>query len=853
MVILGLFAHVDAGKTTLSEALLYQCHASDHFGRVDHQDAFLDYEEQERKRGITIYTKEAHFTWKEREFTLIDTPGHVDFAAQTERVLPILDAAIFIVSATQGVQAHSETLWQLLKKHHIPTFLFVNKTDITDLSHEQLMQELKTFLDVKCIDFSQEAELHEAIAMCDDELLERYIENESFSTKEITALIHQRRIFPCFFGSALKQSGIDILLDALTAYSEEGKYAQELSAYVYNISYDASGTRLTHVKINGGSIVNKQLLFDEKIDQIRCYHGNDYTCVNSAVAGQVVALCGLKHTKIKDSLHFQSEDSAACISAAFLYRLVPPANVDDAEMMKKLQWLIEEEPTLQLHYDRQLKEIRLQLYGEVQKEVLIERIRQRTGVMVSFEEGSIAYQETIAYPMEGVGHYEMLKHYAEVHLRLIPLKRDSGLKFDSMCPSTMIPSASQRMILHYLQTSSLTGVINGSPLTDMEIVLVSGKVHEKHTSGNDLREATLRALKQGLQMGKSLLLEPTAHFRLSIPASAFARAVYDLEQMQAKWDSPIEIKDQLRISGKAPLSQIHNYSFTLRSYTKGEGNLFLSVIGSQTVNDQAMLDRMAHEYAKEHKHLSSSLFLIQGAPTYIPYDQVIQYADVKLMESIEDDSVKSHSVHRQIKIDDDEWKRVVAKLHQPRKQYRERIVHQAALPQKQRSVSKPKPPCLIVDGYNMIFSWPQLKEMAQSSIESARSALISMLANYHGSQKGELIIVFDAYRTDAIKEHIVKDHSIHIVYTKQAQTADAYIEKTTHAITSDYEVTVATSDREEQNVILAQGAMRMSADELYQKLHIQRQREVERSLYEPQYRNHPLADLRKWNEQNEDE
>lgn len=848
-MILGLFAHVDAGKTTLSEALLYQSHASAHFGRVDHQNAFFDYEEQERKRGITIYTKEARFTWKDRDFTLIDTPGHIDFVAQAERVLPILDAAILIISATQGVQAHSETLWQLLKKHHIPTFLFVNKTDIAVVAKDQIMRELKEFFDDRCMDFSNENELWEEIAMSDDELLESYMKKGSFTQPEILSLIQQRRLFPCFFGSALKQTGIVELLDALCAYTKEPSYPEALSAYVYNVTYDNSGTRLTHVKITGGSIVNKQMLFDEKIDQIRCYHGSQYTCVNTVGAGNVCALCGLKKTKIKEVLNAQTEASPSFLSAALSYRLVPQG-MDDAEMMKKLSWLIDEEPTLQLHYDQQLKEIRLQLYGDVQKEVLIERIRQRTQTIVSFEAGSVAYRETIFYPAEGVGHYEMLKHYAEVHLRLIPLKRDSGLKFNSTCPTSMIPAASQRMILHFLQSEALCGVICGSPLTDMEIVLLSGKVHEKHTAGSDLKEAAFRALKQGLCVGNCQLLEPTVRFRLTVPNQAFARAVYDLEQMKASWDPPSEKAGSIRISGNAPLSKIHNYSLMLRSYTKGEGSLSMSVIGYQTVDDQALVDQLSNQYVNEREQMSSSLFMIQGSPTYIPYDQVYLYADVKLRETIEDDSVRSHSVHRQIKIDENELKRVVAKLHQPRKEWHERTGTQ-----EKKAVSKPsvvnkrKIPCLIVDGYNMIFSWPDLKETAQASIDAARSALISMLANYHGYQRGELIVVFDAYRTEAAKEHIVKDHTIYVVYTKQAQTADAYIEKTTHALSSDYEITVATSDREEQNVILAQGAMRMSANELYQKLQLQHRSAAKRMLQEPQFRNHALAELRKLNEQ----
>ena len=842
-MILGLFAHVDAGKTTLSEALLYQSNANAHFGRVDHQNAFLDYDEQERKRGITIFAKQAQFSWKKRDFTLLDTPGHIDFIAQAERVMPILDAAIMIISATQGVQAHSETLWRLLENYRIPCFIFVNKTDIASASTEKIMKELKLFFDERCIDFSVESLFQEAIAMSDDELLEQYMNHGLFETSQIIELIQKRKLFPCFFGSALKQQGIDTLLDGLCAYTKEPHYSNELSAYVYNISYDLSGTRLTHVKINGGTLSNKQMLFHEKIDQIRCYHGSKYECVNTVKAGQVCALCGLKTTKIKMSEPMKQETDEAFLSSALNYRMVLPKGLDAAEMMKKLQWLIDEEPTLQLHYDEHLKEINLQLYGAVQKEILIERIKQKLSVSVDFTEGSIAYQETIAYPIEGVGHYEMLKHYAEVHLRLVPLQRGSGLRFDSICPTAMIPTTAQRMILHYLQKERLCGVMGSYPLTDIEIVLISGKLHDKHTAGSDLREATLRALYQGLRMGKSILLEPTVHFCLTLPTEAFSRALYDLEQMNALCDSPIPLNEMMRISGSAPLSQIHSYPFVLRSYTKGAGDLSMQLVGYQEV-DQQSAAKLIQPISQEQELKSSSLFLIQGSPTYIRYDQVYQYADVKLQKNDEDESVQSHSVHRQIKIDENELKQVVAKLHQPRKKWQERVGKQE---EKSEASIKHKPhkqPCLIVDGYNMIFSWPDLKETAKENIDAARKALLSMLASYHGYQRGELIVVFDAYRREAVSERIYKDHTIYVVFTKQAQTADAYIEKTTHKLSDAYQITVATSDREEQNVILAQGAMRMSANELYQKLCAYRQSEKKRVQMEPQYRNQALAKLR---------
>lgn len=845
-MILGLFAHVDAGKTTLSEALLYQSHANASFGRVDHQNAFLDYEEQERKRGITIFAKQASFTWNEREFTLIDTPGHVDFVSQAARTVPVLDAAIMIISATSRVQAHSETLWRLLEKQRVPTFVFVNKTDIADTDRDAIMTDLKLFLDEGCIDFSNENEIQEAIAMQSDDLLEHYMKNSFFDASKITELIQKRKIFPCFFGSALKREGIEALLNGLCTYTEEPQYPDTLSAYVYNISYDLSGTRLTHVKINGGSLSNKQVLFHEKIDQIRCYHGNQYECVNTISAGHICSLCGLKETKIGMSEPLSAEGAEDLMSAALCYRMVLPEGIDSVEMMKKLQWLIDEEPSLRLRYEECSKEINLQLQGSIQKEILIERIKQRLSISVDFTEGSVAYQETIAYPIEGVGHYEMLKHYAEVHLHLIPLQRGSGLRFNSTCPTTMIPTAAQRMILHYLQEEQLCGVTD-YPLSDLEIVLISGRVHDKHTAGSDLREAAFRALYQGLHMGKTILLEPTVQFHLTLPAHAFSRALYDLEQMNAVCDAPSQQNDNMRISGTAPLSQIHSYPLELCSYTKGKGDLSMQVIGYQIVEEKRASKLIDANSAKKEMK-GSSLFLIQGSPTYIRYDQVYRYADVKLQKNDEEEIVRSHVVHRQIKIDENELRQAVAKLHQPRKQYHERIGSQTEKSEVTIAAKPHKQPCLIVDGYNMIFAWSNLKEIAQDNIDAARKSLISMLASYHGYQRGELIIVFDAYQREAFRERIYKDHTVYVVYTKHAQTADAYIEKTTHQLSDTYQITVATSDKEEQNVILAQGAMRMSANELYQKLQLQYRHEQQRRQSEPQYRNHALADLRKLNE-----
>lgn len=851
-MILGLLAHVDAGKTTLSEALLYLSHASQHLGRVDHKDAFLDYEEQERERGITIFAKEAVFTWKDREFTLIDTPGHIDFSAQMERTLPILDVAVLVINGSDGVQAHSETIWRLLAEAGIPTVVFVNKMDLAAKRHGAVMQELKELLDEDCIDFSQgQTALQEAIAMCRDDLLERYLKEGGFHDQTIAQLVMTRQLFPCFFGSALKQTGVSALLDALVAYTKEKTYDDAFSARVYNITHDEAGNRLTHLKITGGTICAKQQLLGEKVDQIRRYHGRTYECVKQLDAGHVCAVKGLQHTVANELLTLTQAKQEQDLSAAMIYRLIPPASTDAFALIKQLDWLAAEEPSLHLHYDPHLKEIRLQINGDVQREVLQQQIKKRLHIDVEFAKGSIAYRETIAYPLEGVGHYEMIMHYAEVHLQLIPLKRNSGLQIDSDCPTTMIPAASQRMILHYLQSELLTGVLSNSPLTDMRIVLISGRVHDKHTSGNDLREAAMRALRQGLRRAKCLLLEPSVRFRLTIPKQVLSRAMYDLEGMQAKIDPPIEKMTCFHINGYAPLSAIRMYPLTLRSYTKGEGSLYMSVVGYQEViHPDKVLREIAYDCDADSEHVSGSVFLLQKEAVYITYDRVFDYMHVKALHDDTQQMLQTHTVHRQITIDENEVKRVTAQLHQPRKKWRQRTSNAVEKSPKQAAsaVVKRKIPCLIVDGYNMIFTWPHLKDMAQDAMDSARSALVAMLAGYHGYQKGELIIVFDAYRNASPRERIYKDHSVYIVYTKQAQTADAYIEKATHEMASEYQITVATSDAQEQNVILAQGAMRLSAMELYDKLQAQRHSAMLRDKQQPQFRNMPLSSLRVLNQ-----
>lgn len=855
-IILGMLAHVDAGKTTLSEAMLYTAGKLRALGRVDHGNAFLDFDVQEKSRGITIFSKEAIFTWQNSEVTLLDTPGHVDFSAEMERTLQVLDAAVVVISGVDGIQAHTETIWRLLKHYALPVFIFVNKMDIIHLEQADLMKDLQQRLDVHCLDFTKEKELLvEEIAMASDSLLEEYMAQGSISKEAIRAAIMHRDVIPCFFGSALKLTGIEALLDGLDCYMQEKTYGDEFGARVYKISHDQEGNRLTHIKVTGGHIAAKQMIWKhEKVDQLRRYHGVGYTMVQEVRAGHVCAIKGLQHIQIGEVLGSEEQRSVPALSSAMQYRMVIPEGMDTYAVMKQLKGLMEEDPSLHLSYDQSVKELHVQVRGEVQIEVLQRLILDRYGLEVTFDEGRISYRETIHNAVEGVGHYEPLRHYAEVHVLLEPLAQDEGLQFANACDDEQLDQATQRAILSYLQSEELIGVLTGSLLTDMKITLLGGKAHEKHTSGGDFREAARRAVRQGLKQANCKLLEPCDHFRIEIPNQCISRCMYDLDQMGATYEPPLEHLDQSIITGVAPTSAMRTYAQDVRAYTKGKGRIAHAMKGFMPLKHQ---ERVIHEIAYDSEtditHPTGSIFCIHGAGTYIAWDEVYEHMHLPLFSQLQlTHQTQPVRVHRQIKIDEEEVKRVTSHLYQPRKKWKKEDEKEKVVsPTVHEPKNTPKQTCMLVDGYNMIFSWPELKEMAQENIDGARTKLLSMLANYQGYRKCTMILVYDAYKTNEPIERIQKDHHVYIVYTKKSQTADSYIENTTHELAKQYHVIVATSDAQEQNIILGQGATRMSSNELYQEIKQVQKANSTTQVHQPVFRHMPLEELRKLNEEEE--
>lgn len=852
-IILGILAHVDVGKTSLIEALLYACDRLKQLGRVDHGTAFLDNEPQEKERGITIFSKEVILSKQRFEYTILDTPGHVDFSAEMERTLQVLDYALLLISATDGVQAHSETIWRLLKHYQIPVFVYINKMDIAFQSKTEIMKELKERFSALCVDFTQDdAAFQEEIALCNETWLDAYITDGYVEDACIQTAIKERKIFPCFFGSAKTMEGIEDLLQGWERFMNARDYPKENSAFVYKISRDEQGNRLTHVKITGGTLQSKTKWNDEKIDQIRRYHGATYQMVSELSAGHVCALKGLHFVQIKETIGSVPTVTAPVLSSHMRYQMILPTGCDAFAFMKQLKSLLEEDPSLHLTYDEYKKAIFIQVRGEIQMEILRNLIDERYHVQVHFDDGNISYRETIQSPVEGVGHYEPLRHYAEVHLLLEPLPPHSGIVFANSCSSDVLDANIQRTILSTLAQEELIGVLSGSLLTDMKITLLSGKAHEKHTTGGDFREAAKRALRQGLKAGTSILLEPYEHYRLEVPTMYCSRAFYDVERMDSEDVTQEEKEGYTFIYAKAPSLQLKSYALSLASYTKGKGRFYSVLEGYYPVkHPEKHLAQIDYDSEKDLAHPTGSIFCIHGAGTYVKWDEVKDWMHLPYTYGVKQVQTTSSHVHRPIKIDDAELKRVTQKLHQPRKKWREHQVSKQDEPQTTKTLKKQT--CLLVDGYNMIFHFPTLKEIAEQDIAHARSALISMLSSYEGYRNETCIIVFDAYKTKQYKEQIYKDHSIYIVYTKQAQTADSYIEKATKTLADQFHVIVATSDKEEQNIILGQGAYRMSARELYHQIQTAHHQAMSDQNIQPQFRHMALEDLRKFNETEEND
>ncbi len=865
---MGFLAHVDAGKTTLSEAVLYRAGSIRRLGRVDHQDAFLDTEGMEKERGITIFSKQAVFSLGDKKVTLLDTPGHADFSPEMERTLQVLDYAVLLISAADGVTGQVSLLWKLLKKHAIPTFLFINKMDQAGADRERLLADLQRELDSRCFDFNQELS-QEDLALCDEDVMEAYLEGQTIGREEIGEMFRRRRIFPCYFGSALKLQGIDDLLEGIDTYMTEPVRPQTFGARVFKISRDGQGNRLTWVKMSGGQLPVKSLLsggsgetaWKEKVDQVRIYSGSAYELIQEAKAGMVCALTGLSHTHLGEGLGGETGEIRGIMAPVLTYELQLAEGADRNRVLQCLRQLEEEEPMLHVTREDQTGELSVQMMGQVQMEILQRQLEDRFGLKVSFGQSSIVYRETIRRPVEGVGHFEPLRHYAEVHLLLEPGEAGSGLQFATACREDDLDRNWQRLILSHLQEKQHRGVLTGSQLTDMKITLLAGRAHTKHTEGGDFRQATYRALRQGLMMAENILLEPVYDFRLELPAEYLGRALSDLQRMGGSTEAPDRDGERALVKGRIPAASLGNYQEELTGYSRGQGKIVCTLRGYEPChNTEEVVAKRHYRPEEDTENPSASVFCSHGAGTVIPWDQVRNHMHLdsgwRPMEQTEESREgicqedKKHEAKRQgSRFPEKEesqggsWKEESARIRTGEKELQEifertfpsasrqtasrstraaSFRETAASPGREsvdgRSSAQPKREYLLVDGYNMIFAWEELKALAAVNLASARDRLMDILSNYQGCRPCTLILVFDAYKVPGGWGQVMKYHNIYVVYTKEAETADQYIEKTVHKIGRGPTVTVATSDALEQVIILGGGALRLSAKGLLEEI-----------------------------------
>ena len=857
---IGILAHVDAGKTTLAESILYLTGSIRKLGRVDHQDAFLDTYELERERGITIFSKQAEFRLGEREVTLLDTPGHVDFSAEMERTLQVLDYAVLVISGADGVQGHVQTLWRLLKQYEIPVFLFINKMDQPDTNEKALMEELTNRLDEKCINFSAGLETEEAkenLAVCDEAVLEHYLESGEIQKEEVVKLIAERKVFPCYFGSALKIQGVEEFLKGIETFTKKCAYPEEFGARVFKIARDAQGNRLTYLKITGGSLKVKMLLsnekeaeegkeelWEEKAEQIRIYSGNSFEAVKEAKAGSVCAVTGLSHTYCGQGLGIEAHTFLPVLEPVLTYKIELPEDCNVHSMLIKLKELEEEEPQLHIVWDERLQEIHAQVMGEVQIEILKRMIWERYQTEVEFGSGKIVYKETIEDCVEGVGHFEPLRHYAEVHLKLEPAERGTGLHFFADCSEDLLDRNWQRLVLTHLEERVHKGVLTGSEITDMKITLVSGRAHLKHTEGGDFRQATYRALRQGLKKAKSVLLEPVYEFRLELPADKVGRAMADIQKMYGEFQLADSEGEYSVVTGFAPVSLMRDYQKEVMAYTSGHGRLFCTLKGYMSChNADEVIEEMNYDSESDLENPTGSVFCAHGAGFIVPWNEVEDYMHLELQtptpKQVEEELPMPKRTPKEAEAylkegvqNEEELRAIFERTYGAVKRERqgwERVSKRN--PNRNSSVRgsetentrkekkrEPLKEYLLVDGYNIIFAWEDLNELSKINIESARNKLMDRLSNYQGYKKMTLILVFDAYKVKGNPGSIMKYHNIYVVYTKEAETADQYIEKTVHEIGRKYQVTVATSDALEQVIILGQGGNRLSAANLLEEV-----------------------------------
>lgn len=840
-LILGILAHVDAGKTTLAESILYLSGAIRNLGRVDHKNAFLDTFELERSRGITIFSKQAEFMLRDLPVTLLDTPGHVDFSAEMERTLQVLDYAILVINGMDGVQGHVKTLWRLLKRYQIPVFLFINKMDQPGTDKNNIMQQLHRDLDGACIEFNdpEAVTFFESLAMCDEQVMEEYLEQGRIEETAVTGLIKQCKVFPCYFGSALKLDGVEALLDGLSRYTKRAVYPDEFGAKVFKISRDGQGTRLTHLKITGGmlkvkmmmtGINNKNETWEEKIDQIRVYSGAQYQSVSALSAGMICAVTGLSHTYAGECFGSAKSAIKPMLEPVLTYRLCLPPDSDFHKMYLDMCQLEEEDPQLHVVWDSQAKEIQVQVMGEIQIEVLKSIIADRFHTKVEFSAGSILYKETIANTVEGIGHFEPLRHYAEVHLLLEPAPRGSGISYELDCSEDQLDRNWQHLVLTHLQEKRHLGVLTGAEITDLKITLAAGKGHQKHTEGGDFRQATYRAVRQGLKKAESILLEPYYEFTLEIPADKVGRAMADIQRMSGTFDAPVLDGGGAVITGSAPVSQMRDYQIEVIAYTKGEGRLFCRLSGYQRChNEEEVIARIGYDPEADIENPTGSVFCSHGAGFIVPWNQVEEYMHLESVLSYQEEEAKSSNktedraaLERTIHYDDNELEAIFVRTYGPvkaRSFYEP--VRTGSVKKEKEYVFKKKERIeeyLLVDGYNIIFAWNELKELSKVNIAAARDQLCEILCNYQGYKKNTVIVVFDAYKVDGGNRDIQTYKNIYLVYTEKAETADQYIERTVKEIGRKYQVTVATSDAMEQMIIWGLGAMRMSAREFKEEI-----------------------------------
>ena len=858
-ITMGILAHVDAGKTTLSEGILYTCKAIRKLGRVDHQDAFLDTNTLERNRGITIFSKQAECTLGEFGMTFLDTPGHVDFSAEMERTLQVLDYAILVISGADGVQGHTETLWRLLSRYQIPVFLFINKMDQPGTDREALLAEVKEKLDANCVEFSADQtdeEWKEQVAVCDEQVMEAYLEGEEISREQIRQMIRERKLFPCYFGSALKMTGVEEFLDDLKLRIRETSYPETFGAKIYKITRDNQGERLTHMKITGGTLKVKSVLsngrpgetgegiWQEKVNQIRIYSGEKYTMVSEVKAGTVCAVTGLTATYPGQGLGSEQASDMPVLEPVLSYRIGLPTEVNVHQALLQLRQLEEEEPLLHIVWNETLGEIYAQVMGEVQIEILKSLIKERFGMAVTFDEGNIVYKETILEPVEGVGHFEPLRHYAEVHLLLEPGETGSGLTFTTDCSEDVLDRNWQRLILTHLEEREHKGVLIGAPITDMKITLLTGRAHIKHTEGGDFRQATYRAVRQGLRKAKSQLLEPYYEFRLEVPSEQVGRSMTDIQKMLGEFDPPKTEGEMTVLTGSAPVVTMRDYQKEVISYTSGRGRLSCTLKGYYPChNQEEVVEAVGYDPEADLENPTGSVFCAHGAGFVVNWDQVEEYMHVEsgwnapagqetkpekpvTAKNWKEENEKYLATEKEL---EEIFERTYGPIRKPgeeppagrsvkgwKKSRRDPLegYGKSTSDYKQKKTPDGEKEYLLVDGYNIIFAWEDLKELAAVNIDGAREKLMDILCNYQGFKKSTLILVFDAYKVKGNPGSVETYHNIHVVYTKEAETADQYIEKTVHEIGRKYRVTVATSDQLEQVIILGQGGQRMSAREL---------------------------------------